>query len=203
METILRAKRWQVYLTLLLPLVAMLVLTQAGLGGEARRRSYNSHFYSLFGVLTVMLIMGWQYAVGLALFRRTGSPARFFKINGLIPVVFCLLLLAGALYAFALFLQREASMPGESAGNPLHPVHLGYIFTIMNWLIVHSLVTLVVNNRLVAQEIEAMPMPEVRAASRAAYLVPMKTVTVAFLAAVVLFIVSTAVADIVKVFFPA
>jgi hypothetical protein len=73
----------------------------------------------------------------------------------------------------------------------------------MNWLIVHSLVTLVVNNRLVAQEIEAMPVPEVRAASRAAYLVPMKTVTVAFLAAVVLFIVSTAVADIVKVFFPA
>src|SRR3712207_2602003 len=152
MNTLLRVARWKLYLAFLLPLVTMLVLTNADVGEEARRRSYNFHFYTVFGLLTALLIVLWQYAVGLALFKRTGSPAWFFKSNGLVPVVFYLLLLRIALYQFSHFLMAKGGLADKTTGGVRHPVDFGYITKVSQQLVGHSLLTLWVNQRRVGKE---------------------------------------------------
>ncbi|CAA9292014.1 MAG: hypothetical protein AVDCRST_MAG56-4700 [uncultured Cytophagales bacterium] len=201
METILRMKRWQVCLIFLLPVAAMLVLPHVEVGELSRRRSYNAQVYSVFGMLTALLVVLWQYVVGLAFFKRTGSPAWFFRINGLVPVVFYLLMLAWALYSFWLFTTVPERLPHNAAGGTLRPVQASFLTKVLPLMVMHSLLTLFVNKRLVEKEIEAHPAREVRAAYRATYLAPVRTVALAAITGLVLLFGYTFVSDIVTGFF--
>ncbi len=200
MKKILQLAQWKLYALFLLPIAVMLIVTNVGIGEQPIQELYNIKFYTIFGTLTVLLLIAFQYWVGFAFYEQVQKPALGFKINGVIPVLFFLLLLIRSLYEFWLFLQVKESYLVKRPGTVLRPVDLGVITTLFNMLLLHSIITLFINTNLVAKQIEILPQREVQQEYTSRYLRPMKTVTRTLIIGLVLSMGYAFVSDVVKAF---
>jgi hypothetical protein len=159
----------------------MFVLTNIGIGEEPLRDRYNWKFYTTFGTLSILLMMLWYYLMGLSFYSKVQQRGFAFKINGLIPVIFYLLLFGRSIYEFIWFLSRRELILATVEKGTMRPVDLGWITTLFNILMLHSILSLFINNNLIRKDIGKLSEPERRQDFTLLYLYPMRTVANTFL----------------------
>ncbi|MCB9230519.1 MAG: hypothetical protein H6581_02575 [Bacteroidia bacterium] len=191
MSNLFRFKTWQLALIFVTPLLIMALLL--GLTPE-ESNTLRVQYYTIFPVLTLMLITGWQTGMGYAYGKEMKQNKLLFLVPGALSLVCLLALEVYGLYFLVKILVGGLATHSIPGAQVIHPKTISG--AVLKFMVIFPIATPGILLKIMSSLQTAIPDPEVRAQMKSTYLKPMQMVVIGMYLLIGLGIVGMVALDI-------